>query len=73
MLSGALIKGKDLFKRIVDTLPLALEKRGFDSVIDAIDSAEIQKESIEVSNPLIDHEKCTPDRSGCVAFAFTLH
>lgn len=66
MLSGALIKGKDLFKRIVDALPSALEKRGFDSVIDAIDSAEIQKESFEVRNPLIDHEKCT--RCGlCVA------
>lgn len=59
MLSGALIKGKELYKRIVDALPAALEKRGFESAKDAIDSAERQKESFEVRNPVIDHERCT--------------
>jgi len=75
MLSGALIRGKGIFKRILESLPSALEKRGFKSVEEAIGSAKDQKESFTVRNPVIDHDKCT--RCGlcvevCPYFALSL-
>ncbi len=38
MLSGALLKGKQLYKKIIDDLPAALDKYGFSSVQEVIDT-----------------------------------
>ncbi len=60
LLSSALIMGKDIYKRIVDGLPKALEKYGFSSVEEVIET-KLVKEPVKYvpSHPVIDLEKCT--------------
>jgi len=59
MLSGALLKGKDLYKRIIEKLPKTLEKYGFNSI------EEVQKHGLrnpvtyEPRVPVLIEEKCT--------------
>ncbi|HQQ56661.1 MAG TPA: 4Fe-4S binding protein, partial [Mesotoga sp.] len=75
LLSGALIKGKDIYARIISSLPKALESRGFNSVVEAVSSVRQPAQSFEVRNPVIDHDRCT--RCGlcvsvCPYFALSL-
>ncbi|MGC9214697.1 4Fe-4S binding protein [Athalassotoga sp.] len=60
MLSSALIYGKEQYRRIVSGLEVALKKRGYASVKDAI-ASKIEKKPAEftVRNPQIDTAKCT--------------
>ncbi len=76
LLSGALIKGKDIYSRIISDLPKVLESRGFHSVAEAVSSVRQPGLSFEVRNPAIDHDKCT--RCGlcvsvCPYFALSLN
>lgn len=60
MLSAALIRGKQLYKTIVDQLPKALEKYGFNS-IDEVKKTGLKKKEVvfEPKYPKIDLNKCT--------------
>ncbi len=59
VLSGAMLYGVDLYRKIVDDLPGRLEYYGFSSVRDVIDTPlAIPEVSYEKHPPLIDHEKC---------------
>ena len=60
MLSSAMLKGKDLYEKIIKDLPQVLEKYNFSSVEEVI-KTELSKGSIKFTpdNPVIDHEKCT--------------
>lgn len=60
MLSSAMIKGKDLYKKIVDDLPAVLEKYNFSSVEEVI-KTPLKKPDIKYSPdyPQIDDRKCT--------------
>lgn len=59
MLSAAMIKGKDLYKKIIDDLPEALEKYGFTSIEEVINT-ELQTGDIKYnpSFPSINYDKC---------------
>jgi dihydroorotate dehydrogenase (fumarate) len=59
MLSGALLKGKDLYARIIKRLPKALEKYGFSSVQDVIDTNLNNPVTYEPTVPVLIEEKCT--------------
>lgn len=60
MLSSALIFGKEQYKRIVDGLENALEKRGYRSVRGAIGKKlKVHHANFDVKNPIVDPEKCT--------------
>ena len=60
MLSSAMIYGKDLYKKIIDDLPAALERYGFSSIED-VKSSKLSKGSVkfEPCYPQIDDSKCT--------------
>jgi dihydroorotate dehydrogenase (fumarate) len=59
MLSGALLKGKDLYGKIIKDLPGALEKYGFESIED-LQKATLDKSiSYEAKVPVVDHDTCT--------------
>ena len=60
MLSAAMLRGKDLYARIIKSLPETLERLNFESV-EAVKSAGLKEEPLryEAKNPVIDHEKCT--------------
>lgn len=59
MLSGALLKGKTLYSKIIKDLPKALEKYGFDS-IEQIKNTSLKIETGFVPKvPVLDEEKCT--------------
>ena len=59
MLSGALLKGKTLYSKIIKDLPAALEKYGFDSI------EQIRNSSLKIVTgyipkvPILNEEKCT--------------
>jgi dihydroorotate dehydrogenase (fumarate) len=59
MLSSALLIGKDLYSKIIDDLPKALEKYGFESIEEV--RAIILDKTISYTPkvPVVDHEKCT--------------
>ncbi len=59
MLSGALLKGKDLYGRIIEDLPKALEKYGFESIEEVISTRLDRSIRYEPHTPLVDHETCT--------------
>ncbi|MFO7612577.1 MAG: 4Fe-4S binding protein [Clostridia bacterium] len=59
MLSGALLKGKELYSKIIGDLPRVLEKYGFDSVGDAIRAPLVIKTGLKPVVPVLDEEKCT--------------
>ncbi|MDS0524612.1 4Fe-4S binding protein [Clostridium sp. SHJSY1] len=59
MLSAAMLKGKDLYKKIIDDLPEALEKYGFNSIKEVINT-ELQTGDVKYDPiyPLINYDKC---------------
>ncbi len=59
LLSSALIHGKDIYKRIVDSLPKALEKYGFSSVSEVIETELSFEVSYSPNHPKVDLSKCT--------------
>jgi dihydroorotate dehydrogenase (fumarate) len=59
MLSGALLRGKDLYKKILDKLPKVLEKHGFSSIEDVKNTVLNNPVTYEKTVPVLDVEKCT--------------
>lgn len=59
MLSGALLKGKQLYSKIIKDLPKKLEELGFSSVQEVIDLKLKNPVTYEPSVPILDEEKCT--------------
>lgn len=60
MLSAAMLKGKDLYRKIIDDLPGVLEKYNFSSIRDVIDTPLSKGEiKFEPDYPVIDKNKCT--------------
>ncbi|MFW6120460.1 MAG: 4Fe-4S binding protein [Petrotogales bacterium] len=61
LLSGALIRGKSIYKKIISDLPSEMEKHGIISIKEIIGVST--KNNIEASytknTPVIDHERCT--------------
>ncbi|MFT8347945.1 4Fe-4S binding protein [Clostridium saccharoperbutylacetonicum] len=59
MLSAAMLKGKNLYKKIIDELPSALEKYGFSSIEEVL-KTELQTGNVkyEPIYPAIDYDKC---------------
>jgi dihydroorotate dehydrogenase (fumarate) len=59
MLSGALLKGKTLYSKIINELPKALDNHGFKS-IEGVKESEIEIKSGYLPKvPVLDEEKCT--------------
>lgn len=58
MLSAALIKGKQLYKKIIDDLPKTLEKYGFSSIQEVIDTNLTNTVKYKASVPQLIEEKC---------------
>lgn len=76
MLSAAMLKGKDLYEKIIKDLPSVLEKYNFSSVEEVVNT-ELSKGNVKFTpdNPVINHEKCS--RCGlcakiCPYFALSL-
>ena len=59
MLSGALLKGKQLYKKIIKDLPLKLEEYGFSSVQEVIDYKLNNPVTYEPRVPVLNQDKCT--------------
>jgi len=59
LLSIALLKGRDVYKKIIDDLPSALEKHGFESVQHVIDTQLDRTIKYEKSVPVVDDLRCT--------------
>lgn len=59
MLSGALLKGKDLYKKIITTLPKTLEKYGFNCIEDVKNTKLLNPVTYEPRLPILIEEKCT--------------
>lgn len=59
MLSAAMLKGKDLYEKIINDLPIELKKYGFDS-INEVKKAKLAKNKIifEPKYPIINGHKC---------------
>lgn len=75
MLSGALLKGKDLYARIIRKLPKALEKYGFKSVEEVIQYNLNNPVTYEPRVPVLDEKECTRCKlcvRVCPYFAITL-
>lgn len=60
MLSAAMLRGKDLYERILKTLPIVLERLNFSSVREVIETP-LQKGQVKYlpSHPMIDRDRCT--------------
>jgi len=60
MLSSALIFGKDIYRRILKSLPGTLEKYGFQSIREVVETSLRKREVMyEPRHPRIDLERCT--------------
>ncbi|QMS84404.1 4Fe-4S binding protein [Candidatus Xianfuyuplasma coldseepsis] len=59
MLSGALIKGKQLYKKIINDLPKVLKKYGYTSIEDVQQTVLKNPVTYEPRIPELDVEKCT--------------
>lgn len=59
MLSSALLKGKDLYGKIIDDLPKALERYGFDSIEEVKATALDRSITFDPKVPVVNHDKCT--------------
>lgn len=59
MLSAAMLKGKNLYEKIVNDLPSALKKYGFNSIEEVL-STELQAGNVKYDPiyPAIDYDKC---------------
>jgi dihydroorotate dehydrogenase subfamily 1 len=58
MLSAALLKGKQLYKKIIDDLPASLEKYGFSSIEDVINTTLEKQVSYDTFLPKLIEDKC---------------
>ena len=59
MLSGALLRGKDLYKKIINDLPKALEKYGFSSIEEVVNTSLSNQVNYEPRVPYLYEDKCT--------------
>ncbi len=59
MLSGALLKGKTLYSKIIKDLPAALEKYGFDSIEQISNTSLKIITGYEPKVPVLNEDKCT--------------
>jgi len=59
MLSGALLKGKNLYSKIINDLPKTLEKYGFESVEQVKKTYLTVETSLKPKLPQLDQAKCT--------------
>lgn len=59
MLSAAMLKGKGLYKKIIDDLPKTLELYGFNSIQEVIDTSLSNQFSYEPKTPVLIKDKCT--------------
>lgn len=59
LLSAALLKGKDLYKKIIDDLPRALEKYGFSSIEEVMATPLKRSFKYEKAVPWVDDAICT--------------
>ena len=58
MLSAALLKGKELYEKIIKDLPKTLEKYGFNSIEEVINTSLINTVKYKASVPTLIKEKC---------------
>ncbi|MDY0024154.1 MAG: 4Fe-4S binding protein [Candidatus Izemoplasmatales bacterium] len=58
MLSAALLQGKELYSKIINDLPKALEKYGFNSIEEVINHGLKKEVVYEQSLPVLDRDKC---------------
>ena len=59
MLSAAMLKGKDLYRKIIDELPSTLKKYGFGSIEEVINAGlETGNVKYEPIYPVINYDKC---------------
>ena len=75
MLSGALLKGKDLYRKIIKDLPKALKKYGFESVEEVIGFTLKNPVTYEKTVPKLIEKKCTKCNlcvKVCPYFAITM-
>jgi len=59
MLSAAMIRGKELYAKILADLPKELEKYGFKSIQDVINASLLKNVKYEAHLPVVDENKCT--------------
>ena len=59
MLSAALLKGKNLYSKVIENLPVALEKYGFNSIQEVVDTSLSRSISYEPTVPTVDTDTCT--------------
>jgi dihydroorotate dehydrogenase (fumarate) len=60
MLSAAMLRGRDLYEKIIKDLPCTLGRLGFSSIREVIETPLIQDEiRYEARNPKIDDKRCT--------------
>lgn len=59
MLSGALLKGKNLYSKIIGDLPVVLEKYGFSSIEQVVNTQLKIKTGYKPHAPVLDEYKCT--------------
>jgi len=60
MLSAAMLRGKDLYEKILKDLPKTLEKYGFSSIAEVRESRlKPVQLRMEAQNPIFDHDRCT--------------
>jgi len=58
MLSSALLMGKTLYSKIIEDLPKSLERHGFKSIQEVIDTSLKKDVVYEQSLPVLDEDKC---------------
>ncbi len=59
MLSAAMLRGKELYKKIISDLPKELEKYGFSSIEEVINTSLNKKTIYEANLPKLINEKCS--------------
>ena len=59
MLSAPMLRGKELYKKVINDLPKELEKYGFSSVEDVIKTGLKKETTYEAELPMVNAEKCT--------------
>jgi len=59
MLSGALLRGKDLYRKLIDNLPNTLEKYGYKSIEDVKNAELLNPVTYQKRVPVLNEDKCT--------------
>lgn len=76
MLSAPMLRGKELYAKIIADLPKELEKYGFKSVQDVIDTHLTNMVTYEHEMPVVDENKCVHCKlceRNCPYFAITMN